>query len=152
MKPFFILLATFAASILLNKIFSDNYRIIFSGTLALCVMLLFTSIAHFIYAKGMAMMLPPFVPFKHAVVYLTGVLEVGFAIAFMFPPYRIYTAWLLIAFLILVLPANIYASVKQVNYSNATYTGNGLSYLWFRMPMQLLLIWWAWFFGIYLAA
>lgn len=152
MKPLLVLLATFAVSILFNNAFSGDYNIVFSGVLALSVMLLFTSVAHFIFVKGMAMMLPPLVPFKHAVVYFTGVLEIGFAIAFIFTKYRVYTAWLLIVFLILVLPANIYASLKQVNYNNGTYTGNGLSYLWFRIPMQLLLIWWTWFFGIYSAA
>jgi uncharacterized membrane protein len=64
-------------------------------------------------------------------VYLTGVVEILVAIS------------LLICLFILLLPANIYAAIKNVDYQTATYNGPGLSYLWFRVPLQILFIVWA---------
>jgi len=40
------------------------------------IMLLFTAMAHFAFSKGMAMMLPSFVPFKAQTVYMTGLIEI----------------------------------------------------------------------------
>jgi uncharacterized membrane protein len=58
------------------------------------------------------------------------------------------TGWLLILFFILILPANIYAAVRHIDYQKATTEGNGLHYLWFRVPLQLLFIAWAYFFAV----
>lgn len=93
-------------------------------------------------------MLPGFVPFRSAVVYLTGVLEIFFAVGLFFPAYRSVTALLLIVFLILVLPANVYASIKHLDYQKATFDGNGINYLWFRIPLQILFIVWTYFSAI----
>jgi len=38
--------------------------------------------------------------------------------------------WLLIAFFILLVPANIYAAVKRVDFQKANFEGAGLKYLW----------------------
>ena len=32
---------------------------------------------------------------------------------------------------------------QQLDYQKATYDGNGLTYLWFRVPLQILFILWA---------
>lgn len=37
------------------------------------IMLIFTSIGHFKFTRGMALMLPRFVPAKKAIVYVTGI-------------------------------------------------------------------------------
>ena len=105
-------------------------------------MLAFSAIGHFVFTKGMSLMIPEFIPFKTETVYLTGIVEIIFAIGLFFPNYRVLTAWLLIVFLIVVLPANIYASIKQLDYQKSTFDGNGLTYLWFRIPLQILFIIW----------
>src|SRR5690606_28612006 len=119
-----------------------------SGRMAMSAMLVFSAIGHFAFTNGMSLMLPEFIPFKTEVVYLTGVIEIIFAIGLFFPNYRILTAYLLITFLILVLPANIYASIKHVDYQKATLDGNGLTYLWFRIPLQVLFIVWTYLSAI----
>src|SRR5690606_35353704 len=111
-------------------------------------MLLFTAIAHFVFTKGMSMMLPDLIPYKREVVYLTGIIEIDAAIGLFIPNFRIMTAWLLIAFFILILPANIYAAVEQIDYQKGTFDGNGLSYLWFRVPLQFLFIVWTYLSAI----
>jgi uncharacterized membrane protein len=148
MKPLILLLAVFLAGILFSRIALGNWNWIFNGNLAMCLMLCFTAIGHFKFADGMAMMLPGFLPLKKETVYLTGVIEVAIGLLLLLPQYRFAAAIILIVFLVLVLPANIHAAINNVDYEKATNTGKGLAYLWFRVPMQLLLIAWAFYFSI----
>lgn len=92
-------------------------------------------------------MLPGFIPYKTAIVYLTGVIEIAAAFGLLIPGLSVLTGWLLIAFFILILPANIYAAIKQVDFEQGTFEGKGLNYLWFRVPLQIFFIVW-----IFLAA
>jgi len=42
----------------------------------------------------------------------------------------------------MLLPANIYAALKHVDYQRGTFEGSGTNYLWFRVPLQVLFILW----------
>jgi uncharacterized membrane protein len=99
----------------------------------------------------MALMLQAFIPYKVTLVYITGILEILFATGLLIGPIRSLTAWLLILFFILILPANISDARRKVDYQKATFEGAGLKYLWFRVPLQLFFIAWVYFFGICLA-
>lgn len=148
MKPLLVLLSVFILSACVTRLTQGHFLYAFSGRVALCAMLLFTALGHFMFTKGMEMMLPDFVPFKTIVVYFSGVLEIMAAAALLFPETKVYAGWFLIAFFILILPANIYAAVKHVDYKTATYTASGPIYLWFRIPLQLLFILWTYFFAV----
>lgn len=148
MKPLIVLLSVFGISLLVTKFFKGNFEIALSGRVALSVMLVFTAVAHFAFSKGMAMMLPEFIPYKTETVYLTGIIEIAAAIGIFIPKFRVIIAWLLIGFFILILPANIYSAVKHVNYQKGTFDGNGLTYLWFRIPLQVLFIIWTYLSSI----
>ena len=91
-------------------------------------------------------MLPEFIPFKKAIIFLTGCIEIAAANGLVIPRLRKLTGWLLIIFFILILPANIYAAIHHVNLETATNDGNGLKYLWFRIPLQVFFIAWVYFF------
>jgi len=142
MKPLIVLLAVFAGALLATKLLRGSIDYALSGRIALAATLLFTAMGHFAFTKGMTMMLPEAIPFRYALVYLTGVAEILFAIALFIPSVRVTVGWVLIAFFICMLPANIYAAMKNVDYQHATYDGPGLGYLWFRIPLQLLFIVW----------
>ena len=74
-------------------------------------------------------------------VYISGVCEIVFGLMLLFPQTRINAAWLIILLLIAVFPANIQMAVNFYQKSSA--------YLWvalLRLPVQLLLIWWAWIY------
>ena len=148
MKPLVVLLLTFALSCLLFYFLKHDASVYLSGRIAMSVMLIFTSIAHFVFYKGMMLMLPPFIPFKRLTVYLTGVIEIAAAVGLLIPQSSYVTGIFLIVFFVLLLPANIYASAKKINLEKADYSGNGLSYLWFRIPLQMLFIIWIWYFAI----
>lgn len=112
------------------------------------VMLAFTSIAHFVFPKGMAMMIPNFIPFKKELVYFTGITALAAAIGLLIPNLRSLTAWSLILFFVLILPANINAAIRHIDYQKGTFAGAGTNYLWFRVPLQILFILWVYFAAI----
>ena len=85
MKPLIVLLSVFFISLILHKIFTRGYKLGFSGRIAMAVMLVFTAIAHIVFTKGMAMMIPGFIPFKTELVYLTGILEIAAAFGILIP-------------------------------------------------------------------
>ncbi|WP_267402625.1 MULTISPECIES: hypothetical protein [unclassified Chryseobacterium] len=151
MKLLTILFVTFIIALLGTKIFHGSWNFLFSGNLGMAVFIIFTGLAHFKFQKGMAMMIPDFIPAKIFWVYFTGIIEIGAGIGLMFPSIREITAVLLIIFYILVFVANITSSNKKVNLFKADYSGPGMNYLYKeRLPMQIILIAWTWFFGIYL--
>src|SRR5690625_7540557 len=96
----------------------------------------------------MSMMLPDFIPFKTETVYLTGVIEIAAAIGLFIPNFRGVTAGLLIVFFILILPANIFAAINHIDYQNGTFDGHGLTYLLFRVSLQVLFIVWTYLSAI----
>lgn len=148
MKPLLVLLSVFVVLLVTFKIFRGHYEFALSGRIAMSVMLLFTALGHFVFTKGMTMMLPSFIPFKTEMVYLTGILEIAGAIGLFLPNFRVIIGWLLIVFFLLILPANIYAAFNNIDYQNGTFEGNGPSYLWFRIPLQLLFMVWTYLSAI----
>jgi len=74
MKPLLVLLIVFGITATASKIFYHSWNLEFAGNFAMSIMLLFTAMAHFAFSKGMAMMLPSFVPFKAQTVYMTGLI------------------------------------------------------------------------------
>ena len=145
MKPLVVLLSSFIITIFMVKIIKKEYDLALSARIAMSVMLLFTAIGHFAFTKGMSMMIPKFIPNKETFVHLTGIFEILLAISLLIPRLKYISGWTLIVFLLLMLPANIYASINNINYQKGTFDGNGLAYLWFRIPLQFLFIIWTYF-------
>ncbi|WP_312991811.1 DoxX family protein [Chryseobacterium flavum] len=151
MKLLIILFVTFILSLLGSFIFLGRPDVLFSGNLGMAVFIIFTGLSHFKFQKGMEMMIPDFIPARMFWVYCTGFLEIAAGIGLMIPVIREITAVLLIIFYILVFIANINSSRKNINIFKADHTGPGMRYLYRqRIPMQVILIVWAWYFGIYL--
>lgn len=151
MKLLVILFGTFVLALLGTLAFQGKPDLLFSGNLGMAVFIIFTGFSHFKFQQGMAMMIPDFIPAKMFWVYSTGLLEIAAGIGLMIPSIREITAILLIIFYVLVFIANINSSQKNINIFKADYTGPGMQYLYTqRIPMQIILIAWTWYFGIYL--
>ncbi len=148
MKPLVILLVTFVLAVAVSKLAMGGSNFVFSGNLAMAVMLCFTSLGHFMFTNGMAMMMPSFIPMKKLMVYFTGILEIILGIGLLFPSLRFTSGILLIVIFVLMLPANINAAKKHIDYEKATYEGKGMGYLWFRIPLQILFIAWVFVFAV----
>lgn len=151
MKLLVILFGTFILAIVGTVVFQGSPNLLFSGNIAMAVFIIFTGFTHFKFQKGMAMMIPDYIPAKMFWVYFTGFLEIAAGIGLMITDIREMTAILLIIFYILIFVANIKSSQKKINIFKADYTGPGMRYLYTqRIPMQIILIAWTWYFGIYL--
>ncbi len=145
--PEIILLITFFFAAIIQWLIYKKYKIALSGRIAMAAMLVSTGIAHFVYTDGMILMLPDFIPYRLELVYLTGIIEILAAVGLLVPKYQKLTAWLLILFFVMVISSNIYATMNHVNLRTATFDGNGPSYLWYRIPLQMFFIIW-----VYLSA
>lgn len=148
MGPLSILISVFAVAVVAIKITSKTFQLQLAGRIAMSAMLLFTATGHFLFAEGMAHMIPDFIPFRNAWVYLTGFLEIAAAIGLQIPRLRSTTGWLLIVFFVLIFPANIHAAVESINFQTGEHDGPGLAYLWFRVPLQILFIVWTYLSAI----
>lgn len=144
-----ILLGSFVVFLLLGKFTPLKlFTLTYSANAAMAIMLFFTGISHFFLTEGMMMTLPSFVPLKEFVIYFTGILEIFAAIGLLLPSVRFSTSWALLIFFLMILPANFKAAYHHVDLVHATYSGPGPVYLWFRVPLQLLFMWWVYQFGI----
>lgn len=91
-------------------------------------------------------MMPPVLPFPLGLIYLSGVLEVLGGLLVLAPPLRRLAGWGLIALLLGVFPANIYAAVAQVQPPGGHVAP---LLLWLRLPFQALFIAWVYFAALH---
>ena len=115
------------------------------GRISLAIVFVFTGLGHFIMTEPMARMLPPWIPMRMPIIYITGVVELAAAAGLLVPRLCRLTGIYLIAFLILVLPANIYAAINRVEMGGHSM---GPPYLFIRIPLQLILIIWTYWFAV----
>ncbi|WP_405379719.1 hypothetical protein [Maribacter sp. LLG6340-A2] len=145
MKPLIVLISVFFIGLFIIKLRTKKTDWKLAGRIAMSAMLMFTAVAHFVFTDGMTQMIPDFFPLKKELVYVTGFLEFLFAVALLIPRTKTIAGWALIVFLLSILPANIKASIENINYQTGEMNGNGIEYLWFRIPLQMLFIAWVFF-------
>jgi uncharacterized membrane protein len=109
------------------------------------ILFIFTGVGHFIQTEPMAQMLPPWVPARTLLVYLTGVLELAIAVGFFLPKARRFTGWVAAGVLLSFFPANIYAAVNHIPMGGHAW---GPVYLLIRAPLQAIILFWVYWFTI----
>jgi uncharacterized membrane protein len=82
---------------------------------------------------------PPFIPWPLAAVYVSGIAEIAGGAALLLPSLRRSAAWGLTALLIAVFPANVYMAMDRVQVTSSPLPD---WLLWARLPLQAGLIWW----------
>ena len=92
---------------------------------------------HFVRPAFYLHIMPPYLPAHNALVFWSGVAEVLLGVGLLFPATRVWAAWGLIALLIAVFPANYYMAVGEKFQHMSAWVR------WGRLPLQGLLIWWA---------
>ena len=98
-------------------------------------------IRHFTHPGFFVKLMPPYLPWHLALVYLSGVAEILLGAMLLVPRIRPYAAWGIIALLIAVFPANVHMAMHPELYPNLSPT-----LLYLRLPFQGVLIAWAWWF------
>ena len=104
--------------------------------------LIIIGIAHFLRAEQFARIVPPIFP-TYPSVYISGVFEILGGIGLLIPSVSVVAAWGLIALFIAVFPANIYMALHNIKLDGVPQ--NQLLY-WVRLPLQAVLIAWAWWY------
>ncbi|HEY4311424.1 MAG TPA: MauE/DoxX family redox-associated membrane protein [Pirellulales bacterium] len=96
---------------------------------------------HFIAPSFYMKIMPPSFPWHAALVFISGIAEVLLGVLLLIPRTTRLAAWGLIALLIAVFPANIYV------YQNQELFGGVPPWVHLaRLPIQGLLILWAWWY------
>lgn len=102
----------------------------------LAAFFLLAGITHFTQTDSFAAIVPPALPFKHLIVQITGAMELVFAVGLLVPKWRRITGWALSAFLLAVLPANIYMALAGIPFGELSSP----TALWVRVFLQFPLI------------
>ena len=89
-------------------------------------------------------MMPPYLPWHAELVWLSGVAELALGLAVLVPALRAPAAWGIVLLLIAVFPANVHIALHNVPVFGAS-EGAGIGN-WIRLPVQGLLIAWAWWY------
>jgi uncharacterized membrane protein len=106
----------------------------------LALAIVFAGFSHFAQSEPFVQHLPDWVPAPEALVYITGVIEIALGVALLLArTHRVAVGQLLAAYLVAVLPANIYVAVADVDVDGQP----GGVYTWIRLPLQGLFIAWA---------
>jgi uncharacterized membrane protein len=140
-----IVIGTYGGLTLLNAVSTVYLSRSLRGRIGLTFLFIFTGVSHFLMPEEMAQLLPSSIPMRTEIIYVTGVLEILGAIGLLVPGLERLASLGLILFLIGVLPANIYSAFNYVDFGAHEL---GPVYLLARVPFQLFLIGWAYYFGI----
>ena len=92
-------------------------------------------IKHFTNPMWFIKIVPPILPFKLSLVYISGFFEILLGTMLLFPVTRYIAAWGLILLLIAVFPANIYLAMTNGAALNTTPL-----IAWGRLPFQFVFI------------
>jgi uncharacterized membrane protein len=84
---------------------------------------------------------PPYLPWPLALVYISGVAEIVLGAMLLFSQWTVMAAWGLIALLIAVFPANVHMAMNPDLYPSISPTA-----LLIRLPVQGLLVAWAYWY------
>lgn len=105
-------------------------------------------VLHFVVPKAYARVIPPQFPRPLALVYLSGIAEIVLGVGVMIRRTRRWSAWGIIALLVAVFPANVHMATSDVATDVVPDWASGITRIamWARLPLQGVLILWAWWY------
>tara|TARA_Y100001970_G_C14215387_1_gene849343 strand:+ start:1397 stop:1777 length:381 start_codon:yes stop_codon:yes gene_type:complete len=111
-------------------------------TISIAIMSIFyiqIGIKHFTDPNWFMPIMPPYLPYHKALIYISGFFEILFGLMLIFDRTRFMAGWGLILLLVAVYPANIYLAFnsdvqQQMNISHFLAS-------WVRLPLQFVFIW-----------
>lgn len=96
---------------------------------------------HFANPDFYVRIMPPYLPWHRELVLVSGVFEILGGIGLLIPRLQIAAAWGLIALLVAVFPANLHMALHPNDYPRFPPVA-----LWGRLPLQAVLLAWAYWF------
>ena len=96
---------------------------------------------HFWHTSFYVAMMPPYLPAPLVLVYLSGLAEIGLGALLLFSRWQVLAGWGLIALSVAVFPANVHMALNPELFTQFSWTG-----LWLRLPLQAVVIAWAYWY------
>lgn len=110
------------------------------GRWLLAGFLLAAGIGHFVRTEEFLGQVPSFLPFRTAIVYVSGAAEIALAGALVaLPQHRVKVGWITAGFFVVVFPGNIYQAVAGTE----TFGLDSAEVRWVRLAFQPLFVAWA---------
>lgn len=105
-------------------------------------------VMHFVAPKTFARAVPPGFPRPRALVYLSGLAEIGLGLGVAIRRTQRVSAWGLVALLVAVFPANVYMATDEFVTEDVPDRFAGIARVaaWARLPFQGVLVLWAWWY------
>lgn len=107
----------------------------------LAIVFVLAGINHFLNPDFYLRIMPPILPWHLFLVYLSGFFEIAFGILLLIPKFSRFAAWGIVLLLFAVFPANIYMAMTAQNFSGFSPT-----MIYLRLPLQFVIIAWAFWF------
>ena len=99
-------------------------------------------IRHFTDPAFFLKIMPPFLPFKKELVFISGFFEIAFGFLLLFHKTRFYASWGIVLLLIAVFPANIYLYLSEIPQEALGFTkSQALVRMPFQIPLLIIAYW-----------
>ncbi|HVP61548.1 MAG TPA: hypothetical protein VMT11_13370 [Myxococcaceae bacterium] len=111
--------------------------------LGLAGLMIYAGVMHFVSPGVFVRIVPRWLPAPGALVAISGACEILGGVGLLFPGTRRWAAWGLVALFIAVFPANVNMALNHLSFGRHPVPTWAL---WARLPLQAVLIAWAWSF------
>ena len=112
-----------------------KFDIKYLSLMVMCIFYISIGISHFTSPIWYVQIVPPYLPYKLELVYISGLFEILFGGMLIFKKTRFLAGWGLILLLIAVYPANIYLAKTNGAAMNTTPL-----IAWGRLPVQFIFV------------
>ena len=112
-----------------------------SFRILLAILMLIAGASHFVVPVPYIKIVPGFLPYPEAIVYISGFFEVLGGIGLLIPAVSQAAAWGFVLLFIAVYPANLNMAINDIHLQNIP---SGAWFQAIRLPFQFVLVAWAW--------
>lgn len=109
------------------------------GRAVMGVLYVGAGVAHFVLTRMYERAMPEYLPAHRELVLVSGAAEILGGVGVMVPTTRRAAAWGIVALLVAVFPANVWMAQHPERWPGVPVWA-----LWARLPLQGVLVWWAW--------
>lgn len=107
----------------------------------MALLYILAGVNHFTNTKMYIRIMPRYIPYHTSIVLISGAIEILLGLFLMIPSISTYAAWGIIGLLIIVFPANVHHLTSSKNI-----IGISRILLMLRLPLQAVLIYWAYWY------
>nr|WP_294900122.1 hypothetical protein [uncultured Pedobacter sp.] len=143
-----VLVSVFLLLCGISFLYSNQITFEVAGRLALSTMFLFNGIVHLNYREGIYLTYPNFLSqlSKIKLVFAIGDLQFAFAAGLILADIAKIVVASVLVYLLFDFFIQINACLKHISVKRGNYTGKGNVYLLFKIPEQLFIIGWTYYF------